>query len=161
MAVDTPTGLWDWHHLWIADLVFQTEGSRERKNLETGVSNKHFSYSFTSTIFLLNLYHYAYLLSQSALTAIPHFPQVPLITRSLILHTCSHQQVLGWSHSMITAVLAGSNHFFYQPWASTAFFQGHLLFTGSLCSALTCSSNISAFSFPQHWPDSHSQFLFG
>lgn len=78
------------------------------------------------------------------------FPQVPLITRSLIPCTCSHQQVLGWSHSMITAVLAGSNHFFYQPWASTAFFQGHLLFTGSLCSALTCSSNISAFSFPQH-----------
>lgn len=78
------------------------------------------------------------------------FPQVPLITRSLIPRTCSHQQVLGWSHSMITAVLAGSNHFFYQPWASTAFFQGHLLFTGSLCSALTCSSNISAFSFPQH-----------
>lgn len=66
------------------------------------------------------LYHYSYLLSESALTNY----QVPLTTRSLIPHTCSHQQVPGWSHSMITAVLAGSNRlfffFFYQPWASTA-----------------------------------------
>lgn len=121
---------------------------------EKELGNWGFQYTFQLFFYLNNLptylYHYAYLLSQSALTAIPHFPQVPLITRSLIPHTCSHQQVLGWSHSMITAVLAGSNHFFYQPWASTAFFQGHLLFTGSLCSALTCSSNISAFPFPQH-----------